>query len=251
MSKMTKFGVLRVRNEDSSPLVLNAMKESEKEKLTLTARAPKKKDRSLTEQAADALHTDEEGWPCMTRDMILAMLFNAGLGFQYRGRENVSSKGTGGSKVESKLNNFMRIFGDNIRLYDPVTGGPAQWQAKVDVVTQSSGSGGAPSVRPYLYSRAAWILFKFDPQEATAELIIGLFDKAGTGVGVGSKRKFCCGRFEIIESKLFDDEASLMRFIEEQIAKKAAPPASVSRSSVSRSQPQDDSAPKTRTVQMR
>jgi len=195
--KKWAFVGVELHSEEDSDLIISCVSDEEAEKQVVKSPVKKSKDRDLREQAADVLHLDDNDDPCITRNMVLATLINAGLGEIYNGSTHVSTKdGT-------KINEFLRIFGKDFPLKDLEKQAAAAWKARAEMIDRGGGKGGAPVVRPVFERWRIRVAFRYDSSLYSEERVRHLWDKAGFGCGYGANRKLCHGRWEVAVWQVF------------------------------------------------
>lgn len=166
---------------------------------------------TLEEEAASKIHLDNEGRPCVTKEMLMACLMSAGVLIRLDQKRQLSTK------ESSLLPGLLFIDGETFPLLLPDSGdeavwGLAPWRYDVRQGRNPNGGEAVCLVRPLFERWAITFTALLDTEELAEDTFIRLFRLAGTRMGLGDNRpnrKGTCGMFNTTRWEVIEDDLSL------------------------------------------
>lgn len=150
---------------------------------------------SLFDEAKNRLHLDADGKPCVTSEMLMKALINAGVFIRLDGKRQLSKSDS------SYLPGLLMLEDETYRLLAPGKEGQeskwglAEWKYDVKKGKNPNGGEAVCIVRPLFEKWAIVVTFTVDIAELPPDQYRRLFDLAGSRMGLGDFRPQCKGRF--------------------------------------------------------
>lgn len=187
---------VKVRIEGASPLLQNAMTESDLLSLWNKDKAPKTASRPLPRDAANKkAYLDAEGKPYLPGPNLMSCLIAAGVFLRADGKRQFST-------AKSSILPGMLVLEDTVLpLIDPLNNKPAVWEVDMRRGVNPNGNEAVAIVRPRFDSWSTTFHLLIDTAQVGEDKIRELVDIAGRAIGLGDfrpARKGVFGRFRVV-----------------------------------------------------
>lgn len=180
----------------SGGLIQNRMTDEELMRLWTKDKAPQMAPRtSMEEFAKEKIHYNPEGHPCVTHEMLLAALINAGVFIRMDKKRQLSTRDS------TLLPGLLELEGESWPLLKPGKDGEeakwgfAPWRFEMRKGTNPNGGEAVCIVRPIFPEWAIVVTVQIDIGELAEDTYRKLFDLAGKRIGLGDFRPARKGRF--------------------------------------------------------